>query len=43
MGRRDHMGTEDWEVQVIQCKTVYKDILYNVEYSQYFIIIANGV
>ena len=23
------MGREDWEVQVIQCKTVYKDILYN--------------
>ena len=23
------MGTEDWEVQVIQYKIVYKDILYN--------------
>ena len=37
------METEDLEVQVIQCKTVYKDILYNMEYSQYFVIIINGV
>ena len=30
-------------VQAIKYKISYKDILYNMEYSQHFIITVNGV
>ena len=36
--RRNNIGVEEYEVQSIRHKISYKDILFNREYSQYFII-----
>ena len=33
----------EWEVQTVLYKISYKDMLQNMEYTQYFIITINGV
>ena len=42
-GGRGNIEVGEQEVQIIRYKISYKDILYNRECRQYFIIAINGV